>query len=232
MTVLSFASRALPLASSAPFAIEALTSSPESQDMPTVSRIGQAKDLPQARLLLNEAERVIQSQEERIRQLESLALTDELTGLLNRRGLMAALRRELAASRRTSKSAGLLIMIDVDDFKMVNDLYGHAVGDAYLQTVGSVLINEVRTSDYVARLGGDEFVVLLPQINLKAAGARLDKLERTLNGRVMHRNQHSIPLSASFGFAVLSETETPETLLATADSKLYANKARRKMGSR
>jgi len=189
-----------------------------------------ASNLEQALDMLHDAERVIQSQEERIRQLETLSITDELTGLMNRRGLMAALRRELSLTRRTEKTAGLLILIDLDDFKQVNDLYGHDVGDTYLQTVGSVLINEVRTSDFVARLGGDEFAVLLPQIALRVAGARLEALEKILNSRIMHSRAHAIPLCASFGFSVIAEGETPESLLISADKKLYASKARRKMG--
>lgn len=189
-----------------------------------------ASSLEQALMMLHEADRVIQSQEERIRSLESLAITDELTGLLNRRGFMAALRRELILTRRTEKTAGLLILIDLDDFKQINDIYGHDVGDTYLQTVGSVLINEVRTSDFAGRLGGDEFAVLLPQIGLRAAGARLEALEKTLNSRIMHSRSHAIPLRASFGFAVLAEEETPESLMISADKKLYASKSRRKIG--
>ncbi len=186
--------------------------------------------LDQALSLLREAERVIQSQEKRLRDLENLAQTDELTGLLNRRGFFAALHRELARTRRTERDEGLLILLDLDDFKHINDLYGHDVGDFYLQTVGSVLINETRSSDFAARLGGDEFAVLIPGMGMKAAGARLAALEKIVNGRVMHSRQHAIPLRASFGFAILGETETPESLLIAADKKLYTSKARRKMG--
>jgi len=186
--------------------------------------------LEQALTLLHDAERVISSQESRIHALEKRAQTDDMTGLLNRTGFQAALRRELVIARRTEKHAGLLIVLDMDDFGQVNDLYGHEVGDTCLQTVANVLLNEVRNSDYVARLESDTFALLLPLIGMKAAGARLEVIERTLNNRVMHSRAHAIPLRASFGFAVLHETETPETLLMIADKKLYTSKARRKMG--
>jgi len=184
----------------------------------------------QALSLLHDAEELIRAQEDQIRELKKYALTDTLTGLLNRTGFLGALRRELVIARRTEKRAGLLILLDLDSFAQVNDMYGHDAGDNCLQTVANVLINEVRSSDYVARLESDSFALLLPQISMKAAGARLETIDRALNNRVMHSRAHAIPLKASFGFAVLQETETPETLLMAADKRLYTSKARRKMG--
>lgn len=179
---------------------------------------------------LEEARLVILSQQERIRQLEQLAMTDELTGLMNRRALMMALRRELSAARRSKKNVGLLILIDLDGFKQINDLHGHPIGDVYLQTAASVLLTEVRNTDYVARLGGDEFAVLLTQITPREAAVRLDLLEKAFNKRVMHHREHSLPLCGSFGFALMCETESAESLMIAADMKLYSSKARRKMG--
>lgn len=187
-------------------------------------------NLAEARRLLAEAAQTIDAQKEAIRRMESQIVTDDLTGLLNRQGLRGALRRELQTARRNRKNLGLLILLDIDGFAALNQIYGRPVGDAYLQTVANVLLNEVRASDYVARLGDDSFAILLPQIAPRAAGERLDKLDKTLNGRVMHNREHSIPLSASFGFAVLSENETPESLLIAADMKLFANRSRKKIG--
>lgn len=225
MTLLTYDSAAaLPLAPLAPFPSETKEVLAPLSARPPVST------LEQALAMLHEAERVIRSQETRIHDLERMALTDELTGLLNRQGLLLNLGREIARTRRTERTEGLLVLIDLDDFRQINELYGRDVGDTYLQTVGSVLINEIRTTDFAARIGGDEFAVLLPQINAKTAGTRLNALERTLNSRVMHSRQHAIPLRASFGFALLSEIETPDSLFLVADRKLQVSKARRKMG--
>lgn len=223
MTALSFSARK-------PALFPAPMDGNEKKVLPLAPRLRAQNVAGEALPALHEAERLIESQAARIRALESLLTTDELTGLLNKRGLVAALRRELVVSRRTEKQAGLLILINVDDFKQINELYGHDVGDSCLQNIGSVLINEVRSSDYVARMESDTFAVLVPHIAPKAAGARLDKLERTLGSRVMHSRSHAIPLRASLGFSVLHEMETPESLLMSADKKLHISKARRKMG--
>lgn len=191
-------------------------------------RIGENLSLEQAHKLIEQFNKTIADQARRIRQLENLALTDELTGLLNRRGFMNTLRRELGQSRRNKKHSALFVMLDLDGFKQINDTYGHAVGDAYLQSVATVLLNEVRSTDFVARLGGDEFALLLTGICAKDAGRRLEKLDQTLNARVMHSHGLSLPLCASFGFALVSESETAESLFVTADMKLYSNKAQRR----
>jgi diguanylate cyclase (GGDEF)-like protein len=191
---------------------------------------GPIGSLEQALAALQEAQRVIRSQDERISALENARATDELTGLSNRQGFLSALRRELAIARRTEKTAGLLLLADLDDFTQINDLYGHDTGDVCLQTVASLLINEVRVSDAVARLESDSFALLLPGLCVKAAGKRMEELEKRLNGRVMHNRAHAIPLRMSFGYAVLHETETPESLLMSADKKLFISKSRRKIG--
>src|ERR1700722_1732360 len=139
-------------------------------------------DLDSARLALTEADRVIRAQEEHIRRLEGLALTDELTGLLNRRGFTQALQRELALARRDLGASGVLIMADLDDFKSINDQLGHAAGDDYLRGAGRMLTASVRSSDIVARLGGDEFAVLCTRMSDDTGMKRLAKLEKAFNG--------------------------------------------------
>lgn len=183
-------------------------------------------DKHDARQLLQAADTLIKRQQEHIRQLEALALTDELTGLMNRRGLMMALKREIAACRRDKKASGMLIMIDLDGFKQINDTWGHAVGDLYLRTVASVLTNEIRSSDLVMRLGGDEFAVLMPRITATPAAERLKKLFTSFTSKVMYWQGQTLPLCASFGGALYTAADTPETVMQVADLKLYAHKAR------
>lgn len=184
-------------------------------------------DIARARASLREAERVIQEQAAQIRHLESLALTDELTGLLNRRGFTLALQREMAVARRDSRSGGALVMVDLDDFKTINDMCGHSVGDDYLQAAAHALIGSVRAGDVVARLGGDEFVILFSQIDEMNGKKRLASLERSFNSRMIQCGHHNLPLKASFGLCCYDGNDNPDHILLVADQKLYASKRRR-----
>lgn len=196
--------------------------------MPSRSCVAAEGGVEQLRALLGDAAQIIRAQEERIQRLEELAHTDELTGLVNRRGLMLALRRELGTARRDRKGRGMLVLIDLDGFKQINDRWGHGVGDGYLQCAADVLAKELRSTDIVARLGGDEFAVILTRIAPEAAHTRLAALEKAFNSRVMHEQGHAIPLRASFGCACYGADDAVEKLMALADTKLYAHKAQRR----
>lgn len=188
-----------------------------------------SNNLEHANHMLDEANSIIRKQEARIHQLEKLMQTDELTNLMNRRAFVSTMNKELAALRRQKNGNSLLVLIDMDDFSEINKKHGRSIGDAYLQTVASVLINEVRTIDSVARLENDRFALLFTQISTKDAGKRLQTLQAAIEKRVMHHHQHSLPLKASFGYAIVEETKTADQLLIAADMKLYGDKARRKM---
>lgn len=177
---------------------------------------------------LTEAERVIRNQAEHIRQLESMAMTDELTGLLNRRGFTMSLQRELAMAKRDPAANGTVIMVDLDGFKSINDMWGHGVGDDYLQAVAHTLLTSVRASDIVARLGGDEFVILFPRMTEEVGIKRLEKLEKSFNSRMMQFGDKTLPLRASFGMSHYTGTDVSDEILANADLKLYAHKAVRR----
>lgn len=183
--------------------------------------------LGEAKMLLAQAERLIAAQRQRISQLENLAMTDELTGLVNRRGLMAALRRELAAAARSDSAHGVLIMCDLNGFKHINDTHGHNAGDAYLRAVADALQSEVRPTDIVARIGGDEFAILLTRVDGDKGFARLLKLEQSFHTRALTWGARVLPLSASFGATSYGKGDAPEALLAAADLRLYAQKSRK-----
>ncbi len=189
---------------------------------------GRPSSVREAQQLLAAAEKVIAAQQERIAQLENLALSDELTGLLNRRGLMVALKRELASAARDPEARGLLVLADLNGFKQINDTHGHQAGDAYLQAVAAALTADVRPSDIVARLGGDEFAILLKRIDETRALSRLTRLDQSFHTKSLVWHGHVLPLRASFGAAVFDGAVPSETLLAAADLRLYAQKARRK----
>ncbi len=178
-----------------------------------------------ARLL--DAEQTISDQRDRIAYLESITMTDELTGLLNRRGVMNHLERELDAARRNRSSTGVLIMIDLDRFKEINDVHGHLAGDAYLREIGRFLRGRVRTQDVVGRLGGDEFVVLLTRAPARAGLDRARAITEDGNAATMVWHGVTLPLRFSAGAAAYDGSRSAEQVLEAADCRLYRNKARR-----
>jgi len=204
-------------------------------------RLGQAHDFAEDNLydfledpLLEEKEVLdaalvlISEQQKRISWLESLAVTDELTGLYNRRGFMTAAARSLAACARDSGSHGLLLLLDLDGFKQINDLHGHPAGDAYLKAVARYLRGAVRPMDILARLGGDEFAVLLSGASLPDGDLSAQRLVEGLNHSALEWNGSLLPLKASMGVVALAADETVESLFAKADARLYACKQARK----
>ncbi|MFV3075734.1 GGDEF domain-containing protein [Niveispirillum fermenti] len=172
---------------------------------------------------LREAEARIARQQERIDHLETLSVTDELTGLLNRRGFMDAFRRELAAGRR-SGVGGVLVMIDLDGFKSINDSHGHQCGDWYLRQVGQVLKDMVRAHDIVARLGGDEFAVLLTGTDRAQGFARAETLAAEFNAQSCQWQMTSLPLRGSFGAEAFAATDQEEEVMRRADMGMYRAK--------
>jgi len=156
------------------------------------------------------------------RELERLAHTDTLTGLANRRRLMARLDEEWARCRRYRHPLALLI-VDLDHFKHVNDQMGHLVGDRVLEAVGAALAGAVRSADVAARYGGEEFAVLLPESGLAGATELAGRVCRTLRD-LDHRNEQgtSFRAPASIGVAALLDSDqVPADLLARADAALY-----------
>jgi len=172
------------------------------------------------------AEQTLAVQRARIRYLEGLSITDELTGLMNRRGFQAELGRALARAQR-AQEAGLLMLCDLDQFKAINDKYGHLAGDAVLCAVAALLQAKTRRIDYVARLGGDEFAVLLTHSPRAQAERRAKSLAALVNSLVIDWDGHEIPISASFGFEGYHQGSQPDALLFLADRALYRHKGPR-----
>ena len=176
-----------------------------------------------ALIAMTEAEKRIERQERRIKELEDLSITDDLTRVLNRRGFSIQLQRALAFATR-GDCGGSVIMIDLDRFKLVNDTYGHAAGDALLQTVAESLKHRVRETDTIGRLGGDEFAILMPGISKEIAIKRIDALDRDLNGRTFKWEIAQIPLCASLGLAHYTGSDDELDLLKRADEAMYRAK--------
>src|SRR4029077_12101763 len=154
------------------------------------------------------------------KELERLSVTDDLTGLYNRRYLMDTLANELRRSRRLEHPCALL-MADVDHFKEYNDTYGHLAGDDALLRIAAVLREATRDVDCAARYGGEEFVVLMPET--KAPGA-IEAAER-IRTRLTADERVGGELSVSIGVAQFPDDgDAPEALLARADAALYRAK--------
>ena len=170
-----------------------------------------------------EAEQRIAELNARVRTLESLAKTDELTGLLNRRGFYDIVRRELQTSAR-HKETGVLAYIDLDEFKPINDKYGHAAGDEVLRAVGRQLGTNIRATDYAARLGGDEFAVLFVRAEHIPARERARAMLEELNDLTVTWKRKKIQVRASMGLANYTGETAFEELLAQSDRAMYREK--------
>lgn len=162
-------------------------------------------------------------QDARIRYLESLSVTDEVTNLFNRRGFDQAFERTLARARRNGEQ-GLLVVCDLDRFKAINDTYGHPAGDAVLTRTGQILSGAVRDSDIVARLGGDEFALVLVDADPTRAADRMDPLRECLNGVFVVHDEIYIPVSCSMGYAAYGPNSDAPTVMTLADKALYRSK--------
>jgi diguanylate cyclase (GGDEF)-like protein len=152
-------------------------------------------------------------------ELERLAITDDLTGLANRRHFRLELERAIAHARRYRSPLSLLLL-DLDNFKSVNDSYGHAQGDEALKTVATTIRGRLRGTDLAARIGGDEFAVLLPQIGRQAAEA----LAESLAEAVYEALPAPLSVTASVGVSTFRQ-QTMSDLLAEADRFLYEAKS-------
>lgn len=173
-----------------------------------------------------EVERHLAELHERIIYLERLAMTDELTGLLNRRGFGEELARALAAARRYQEH-GVLIYVDLDGFKPINDTYGHAAGDEVLRLVGRMLHDNIRETDYVARMGGDEFAALLTRTLWEDGLARAEFLDHVLNNACVGWNGRLIAVRASLGIQAYGAGDDSTRLLSQADEAMYRTKRSR-----
>ena len=154
-------------------------------------------------------------------QQQQLALTDSLTGCVNRRSFEQQLERDLRLATRMRQPVSL-IMLDVDHFKRVNDTHGHDAGDAALRFLADVLRDELRAVDTAARYGGEEFAVILPQASLDGATVVADRLRARLENTEIPGIGH---ITASFGIATFPiHASSRDGLVTTADQALYAAK--------
>jgi diguanylate cyclase (GGDEF)-like protein len=167
--------------------------------------LGQARDLSELRVRASEA--------------ESLAALDPLTGLYNRRLLETRLAAEMSRSQRSGHPL-VVLLFDLNDFKQINDRFGHGAGDAVLKEFAERLKKASRGFDVAARIGGDEFLLLLPE----CAAAKAQRVPDRLGSLSIDWNGQKIHFSFSFGWADYHAGEPPEEFMARADQVLYKHK--------
>jgi diguanylate cyclase (GGDEF)-like protein len=162
-------------------------------------------------------------------ELHQVATHDELTQLFNRGYFFEQLQRELKAARRSGRSLGLLTL-DVDGLKLINDTYGHNMGDAVLANFGKLLANRVRADDIPARIGGDEFAILMPDTDKRRSSAVAARLEKALQKKPIYQAKGlELWLSVSCGVAGYPWSgENVAEILQCADANMYRVKAMRK----
>ena len=160
----------------------------------------------------------------------AMAVMDELTGLINRRGFLLHGERVMAHCKRSEEPVGLM-MIDVDNLKAVNDLLGHAVGDQMLRGTAEFLSRTFRGADLPARLGGDEFAVLLPGARAESPAVMIDRFESQLH-EYNSRSVQQVSMSAGIAFADAGSNYSLRDVLEAADQQMFARKLERKNAQR
>ena len=179
--------------------------------------------LSQTMETLKIARRRVDEQQNHLELLSQLSTTDPATGLLNMRGLHLILRRVLARAKR-DETGGVLIVIDLDGFKAINDSYGHTARDEVLASVAQHLVGGVREGDEVARLGGDEFAILMPGVSRREADLRATALSTALNGLVVPWDGKAIQVRGSVGGACYGPHDDMDTIYRRADEEMYRQK--------
>lgn len=184
-----------------------------------------SRQIREAESAIKARDDMIAEQERRIAALENLAMTDEMTGLFNRRGFSNDFDREISRVKRGTSKGGVFLLIDLDKFKPINDTHGHQAGDACLKLVAEALQSTVRDTDTVARFGGDEFAVLLTNTTPDQAFERIHTIRQSLNNLTLIWQGDKIDIGASMGFVKYTGDDTDfGRAYDLADKALYADK--------
>lgn len=176
--------------------------------------------------------RDITDRKQRELELTRLASTDALTGLPNRRSFTQSMQRAHQQTTLNQGAPSVIMMLDIDFFKKVNDTYGHAVGDVVLQRVAQIIRDTVRATDLPSRLGGEEFSVLLPHTKLAIGLEIAERIRKRIESAVIEADEFRIQITISIGVSVVNIDTPPEIALQQADDALYQVKQSGRNGVR
>ncbi|MDD5175556.1 MAG: GGDEF domain-containing protein [Sterolibacterium sp.] len=180
-------------------------------------------ELCEMRLRVEETEKEVGRLQEELAQVSDMVRQDPLTGALNRKGLAEAMEREVSRVKR-HESTLCLAMLDIDNFKKLNDTYGHHVGDAALVHLANVIRETIRPQDTLARYGGEEFVILLPETPLDESVIAIMRLQRELTRKFFMNKNEKMLITFSAGVAELGDQEQVILALKRADNAMYLAK--------
>lgn len=180
-------------------------------------------DLRQTQQRVDEAEKRINTLQEELERASTLVRHDQLTGALNRRGLDEIFENEAARARRR-RSPLAVAMLDIDNFKKLNDSLGHDAGDAALIHLVAVIRDTLRPQDTLARFGGEEFIILLPDTALSDAQKALVRVQRELTRRFFLHDNEKLLITFSAGVTVLTDADDETSVTKRADEAMYQAK--------
>jgi diguanylate cyclase len=180
-------------------------------------------ELTEMRTRVNHAEKEVSRLQEELANTSEMVRHDPLTGALNRKGMDEALETEVSRARRQNGTL-CIALLDIDNFKKLNDTLGHAAGDAALVHLTKVVQETIRPEDTLARYGGEEFVVLLPDTSLDSSVTAMVRVQRELTRRFFLHNNDKVLITFSCGVAELGPDEDPNQALKRADDGMYLAK--------
>ncbi len=163
----------------------------------------------------------------RRKELQKSCTIDSSTQLLNRRGIDGVLAIELDRARRGASLS--VLVVDLDDFKSINDTHGHRVGDQVLQATAERMERTRRSIDQVGRLGGDEFIIILASCDAKATPAAIQRFRQAIEGSLETNEGVTVPIRCSIGAASYTRNDSAEELLSAADKAMYKDKKQRRL---
>jgi len=182
-----------------------------------------ANEVAAVRKQVSAAERRIEQLKAELELVSRLVHEDQLTGALNRRGLDDALAREAARAERAGTNL-CVALIDIDNFKRINDSYGHQVGDIVLVHLVAIIRETIRTHDLIGRYGGEEFLLLLPDSRLEEAMSVMTRLQQCLARKPISWGNQRLLVTFSAGLAARMAREQVDALIRRADEALYEAK--------